>query len=370
MAVKLNPAVLSSDFALLLAGAGHAHLGVLRQWASQPQNRPSGRIALLSADAHAWYSGMLPGLLRGRYALDDCRIELAQLCAAAEVELIIGQACGLDPQQQQLQLSDAKALHYGYLSLNLGSLPALPEQSDSALELLAIKPFSAFIARWQHWQEQPQALAIIGGGAAGVELALALASQLPAIDLFSGATLLMGHPQALRQRALAHLARAGVRVHEQCRVDAVLDQQLLSAGQPVWQGTRAIVASGASPLPWLQQSGLGCDEQGFVRISASLQSSSHANVFAVGDCASLAATPHNGVYAVRQGPLLAHNLAACLQGKALKTHQPQRRALALLASGDGGALASWAGITGEGQWLGRWKDYLDQSFMRRHRLID
>jgi pyridine nucleotide-disulfide oxidoreductase family protein len=364
VAVKLT----SSHFELLLAGAGHAHLGVLRQWARQPQSRPGGRIGLLSADAHAWYSGMLPGLLGGRYTLDECRIELAALCTAANVELVIGQACGLDPQAKQLQLSDGQALHYAYLSLNLGSLPQLPKHCGSGLELLAVKPFSAFIARWQHWQAQPQALAIIGGGAAGVELALALAPQLPAISLLSAGVLLTGHPPALRTRALAHLARAGVSVREQCRIDEVLDKQLLSTGKPAWQGCRAIVASGASALPWLQGSGLACDEQGFVRIGASLQSTSHANIFAVGDCASLAHTPHNGVYAVRQGPLLAANLAALLAGLALQDFQPQRRALALLASGDGGALASWAGLTAEGRWLGRWKNHLDQRFMRRHRL--
>jgi pyridine nucleotide-disulfide oxidoreductase family protein len=363
MAVKLS----SAPFELLLAGAGHAHLGVLRLWASQPQTRPSGRIGLLNADAHAWYSGMLPGLLAGRYALDECRIDLRKLCAAAGVELIIGQACGLTPQFKQLHLSHTQTLDYGYLSLNLGSLPALPKHHGSGLELLAVKPFNAFIAQWQQWQAQPQGLAIIGGGAAGVELSLALAPQLPAVTLISAGSLLAGHPPALRQRALAHLRRAGVSVREQCRVDEALDQQLLCAGQVVWQGRRAIVASGASALPWLASSGLDCDKQGFVRIGATLQSSSHTSIFAVGDCASLANTPHNGVYAVRQGPVLAHNLAARLQGRALHTYQPQPRALALLACGDGSALASWAGITAEGRWLGRWKDYLDQSFMHRHR---
>lgn len=368
MAPQLNSNPLKAGFELLLVGAGHAHLGVLRQWASHPASRPRGQIALLSADAHAWYSGMLPGLLSGRYALDDCRIQLPALCAAANVELITGQACGLTPADKQLQVSDQQSLHYGCLSLNLGSLPQLPKQYGSGLQLLAVKPFSGFIAQWQQWQQQPQALAIVGGGAAGVELALALAPQLPAISLFSASRLLSGHPPALRQRALAHLSRAGVQVREQCRVDEVLDQQLLSAGQVVWHGQRAIVASGASALPWLQRSGVVCDEQGFVRIGATLQSSSHASIFAVGDCASLAHTPHNGVYAVRQGAVLAHNLAAHLQAQPLRTYRPQPRALALLATGDGGALASWAGLTSEGKLLGYWKDRLDQGFMQRHSL--
>ena len=359
---------ISEHFDLLLAGAGHAHLGVLRQWAVNQQPRPTGRIGLLSADAHAWYSGMLPGLLRGRYALEQCRIDLAELCAKAGIEPLLGQACGLSPQNQQLQLADGRQLPYRYLSLNLGSQPLAPKQYGSGLELLPIKPFSAFIARWQHWQLQPLPLAILGGGAAGVELALALGPQLPALSLLTAGKLLDAHPAALRQRALVHLAKAGVMVQEDCRIDAVRDQQLLSAGQVVWQGARAIVASGASALPWLHASGLACDSAGFVQITASLQSSSHPTVLAVGDCASLAHTPHNGVYAVRQGPVLAHNLAALSEQRPLTMYQPQRHALALLATGDGGALASWAGLTFEGKAFGYWKDYLDQGFMRRHRL--
>ena len=361
---------MNQGFDLLLAGAGHAHLGVLRRWAepSARHSRPTGRIGLLSADGHAWYSGMLPGLLSGRYQLAECRIELDALCRAAGVELLIGQATGLDSASQQLQLSDGRALDYSYLSLNLGSLPALPAQSGSGLELLPVKPFSAFIQGWQRWQAAPQALAILGGGAAGAELALAIAAKVPTVTLLTGSTLLSGHPPALRRRALKHLARRGVRVQEHCPVEAIVYEQLLSHGRSVWQGHRLIVASGASALPWLADSGLACDAQGFVQINPQLQSTSHSNVCAVGDCASLAHSPHNGVYAVRQGPVLAQNLTALLHGQPLQTFRPQRRALALLATGDGGALASWAGLTCEGSLLGHWKDHLDRGFIQRHRI--
>ncbi len=361
---------MSQSFDLLLAGAGHAHIGVLRRWAdpTAKASRPMGRIGLLSADGHAWYSGMLPGLLSGRYQLPECRIELDTLCRAAGVELLLGQATGLNSAGQQMQLSDGRVLSYRYLSLNLGSQPAMPTHSGNGLQLLAVKPFGASIHGWQRWQLAPQPLAILGGGAAGVELALALAQQLPSVSLLTGNTLLAGHPSALRQRALRQLARQSVKVREHCPVQAIVDEQLISHGQTVWHGVRAIVASGASALPWLADSGLACDAQGFVQINAQLQSSSHSNVFAVGDCASLANCPHNGVYAVRQGPVLAHNLTALLRGQALQAYKPQPRALALLATGDGGALASWAGLTGEGKLFGYWKDRLDRGFMQRHRL--
>ena len=349
---------------LLLVGAGHAHLGVLRLWAGG--QRPAGRTALICPEPYVWYSGMLPGLLAGRYSAGQCRIPLQPLCAAAGIEWVAAAVTALNADTRTLHLSSGEALQGRWLSLNPGSLPGSPAQEGAGMELLPVKPFPAFIARWQAWQRQPEPLAILGGGAAGVELALAMARQVPALALFSAAPLLAGHPPALRQRALRHLQAAGVQVHERCAVERICGNVLMTAGQPVWQGRRLILATGASPLPWLRESGLACDGKGFVTIAPTLQSLSHPQIFAAGDCASLANTPRNGVYAVRQGPVLAGNLAHALNGEALVDYQPQRHALALLADGQGGALLSWAGLTAEGVLLGRWKDWLDRRFMRRH----
>ncbi|MBF7729160.1 FAD-dependent oxidoreductase [Pseudomonas sp. N040] len=352
-------------FDLLLAGAGHAHLGVLRQWAQG--SRPRGRIALLSAGPQAWYSGMLPGLLGGRYAPADCCVALPALCAAAAVELLEGQLVGLDPQAGSVALASGERISATWLSLNLGAQVArLPAAADARLEQLPVKPFADFLAGWSRWQAAPQPLAILGGGAAGVELALALATRVPAVALLSAGPLLAGHPATLRQRALRHLARAGVSVREGVAVESIQGDCLLAGRQPAWRGTRVILATGASAWPWLRACGLACDAQGFVTVAPTLQSLSHPRVFAAGDCASLPGTLRNGVYAVRQGPLLAANLAAALHGRRLHAFVAQRHALALLADGRGGALLSWAGLSAEGRWLGWWKDRLDRAFIRRH----
>ena len=354
----------NAPFDLLLAGAGHAHLGVLRLW--RAGQRPAGRIALVSEGPYAWYSGMLPGLLAGRYRPQQCRIALEPLCAAAGVELLQGRLVGLEAASNSISLENAEGYAARWLSLNLGSQPQAPTTTDISLALLPVKPFAAFLQGWSEWQKAPQSLAILGGGAAGVELALALGRQVPQLTLLSNSPLLNGHPPALRRRALRHLAAAGVQVMEGVAVDAIQGDSLLVAGQPVWRGGRVILATGASASPWLRESGLDNDARGFVRIGPTLQSLSHHHVFAVGDCASLPATPRSGVYAVRQGPLLAANLAAALASQPLQKYQPQRQALALLADGQGGALLSWAGLTAEGKWLGRWKDRLDRRFMALH----
>ena len=353
-----------TKFDLLLAGAGHAHLGVLRLW--RGDQRPAGRIGLISAGPYAWYSGMMPGLLAGRYRPEQCRIALAEVCAAAGVELLEGNLQGLDPATNSVWLESEQRYSANWLSLNLGSQPLVPAISESSLALLPVKPFSAFLEGWNEWQKNPQALAILGGGAAGVELALALAGQVPQLTLLSNARLLNGHPPALRRRVLRHLATAGVQVVEGMAVDAIQGDRLLAGGQVAWRGARVILATGASAFDWLRESGLVTDPRGFVRIGQTLQSLSHPHVFAVGDCASLPATPRSGVYAVRQGPVLAANLQAALSNQPLQDYQPQRKALALLADGQGGALLSWSGLTAEGKWLGWWKDRLDRSFMQLH----
>lgn len=353
-----------SHYDLILIGAGHAHLGVLRRWALV--ERPPGRIALLSAGHDAWYSGMLPGLLAGRFSADDCRIELAPLCRAAKVELIVAEAQGLSAAQQQVELADGRTLGANWLSLNVGGQVAQPPQQGAGMQLLAVKPFADFLAGWQAWQAEPQPLAILGGGAAGVELALALADQVPQLALFCAGKLLAGHNAGLHLRALGHLRQRGVQVRENCPIERVDEDCLISGEVPVWRGQRLLLASGAQALPWLAQSGLSCDQGGFVQIGSSLQSLSHPQLFAVGDCASLPGARKSGVYSVRQAPVLAANLNAVLRDLPLRTYRPQRQSLALLATGDGGALLGWHSWSAGGQFYGRWKDYLDRGFIRRH----
>lgn len=359
---------MTERFDLLLVGGGHAHLGVLRQWLEQspPAGLPGRRIGLLNPEPYAWYSGMLPGLLAGRYQPEQCRVPLQGLCRASGVELVSGSVASLQAQTGELTLEDGRQLAANWLSLNVGSLPkALPTESAD-MQVLPVKPFGTFLDTWQHWQVSPKPLAILGGGPAGVELALAMAPGVPQLTLISAGSLLAGHPPKLRERARRHLAKAGVPVQEGVAVDALRGDSLWVGERQVWSGPRLILATGASPLPWLASTGLACDAQGFIRIGATLQSESHPQIFAAGDCASLNHTLRNGVYAVRQGPVLAFNLAAALSGQPLRAYVPQRRALALLADGQGGALLSWSQLTAEGRWLGRWKDYLDRSFIHRH----
>ncbi|MBJ7545877.1 pyridine nucleotide-disulfide oxidoreductase, partial [Pseudomonas sp. OA3] len=134
---------MNGQFDLLLAGAGHAHLGVLRLWMSG--QRPKGRIGLISPGPYAWYSGMLPGLLTGRHRAEQCRIPLQALCAAAGVELLQGQVERLDSSARCVELADGRQYSATWLSLNLGSIPKAPQVGESLLDILPVKPFDSFL---------------------------------------------------------------------------------------------------------------------------------------------------------------------------------------------------------------------------------
>lgn len=360
-----------SNQSLVLAGAGHAHLVAIRRWISDGYRPPAGTL-LLSPTPQAWYSGMMPGLVAGRFAPEQCAIELAPLCQACGIALVIGTIAELDADSRVLRLDDGRELGYTHLSLNVGSVPPQPEHTDGSVLMVPAKPFAAFNRHWQAWRERSDTLrlAVLGGGPAAFELAVALRRSLPMAELtlICGGRLLEGQAAGVGKRARQLLNKRGIMLLQDTRIDRICDGFLMSGKRQVKTAGALVVATGAGPQPWQAPSGLACDDRGFVQVSATLQSRSHANVLASGDCASLPGAPHSGVYAVRQGSTLVDNIPALLQDRPLADYQPQPRALVLMATADGGALLSYGRWSGSGRLLGKWKDHLDLGFMQRHRL--
>ena len=352
---------------LVLVGAGHAHLVSLRHWVIQGYRAPAGSL-MINPEPQAWYSGMMPGLIAGRFQPEQCQVPLAGLCASVGVELVCSKLSGLNADTGLLELADGQSIQFDTLSLNSGAVAPTPFEHDQSLQLLGAKPFPGFIHQWQSWRSNPpRQLAILGGGAAGFELAVALRISLPdtLLNLFSSRTLLSGHPPRLARLARARLKHAQVTLHENQPIDSITDGQLYVQSSAVLQPQAVILATGTAAPAWQRRCGLDCDADGFIRINPQLQSLSHPNIFASGDCASLPDTPHSGVYAVRQGGVLGDNLMAQIKGTALKTYQPQPSALALLACADGSALLSYGSLATEGRLAGKLKDWLDLRFMRQ-----
>ena len=316
---------------LVLAGAGHAHAVALRAFAAR---RPQFDITVVAPEASVLYSGMLPGVAAGHYRPDECAIDFARLARAAGAEFLRDAVAGLDAAARTLRLESGGSVSYEQLSLNVGSAVAAPPGA------LTVKPFAAFLDAVRH---APR-VAVIGAGAGGVEIAMALRHRGAAVTLSTDRFAFEGR---VARRISAALGRTGV----EFRIGPP------GEGVQVW-------ASGARAYPWLKESGLAADAAGFVLVDATLRSVSHPEVFAAGDCATLRDAPHpkSGVYSVRHGPVLARNLAG---GR--REYAPQPRQLALLTCGGRYAIASWGAFSAEGAWAWRWKDWIDRRWIARFR---
>lgn len=363
---------------LVLAGAGHAHAQVLLEWARAPLS--GVELVVVSPQALAPYSGMVPGWLAGSYRLDEMVIHFPALCAAAGARWVTAEVVSLDPARRQLALSNGDALGYDLLSLNVGST-LRPPPGDGA-RMLAMRPLSALPAAYEavlaDWSRGPSGrpwiVTAVGGGAAGVESLLAVLARLRNLRpdrpvhgglVTSGAQLLPGLSAPARRVAQRTLARAGVTVQ---LGSGWCDAIGRSSDLVLW-------ATGAEAHDWqrdpTRRSGLAVSAQGFVQVDQQLRSVSHPDVFAVGDCAhwqrGAHALPKAGVIAVRMGPVLSNNLRAALDGAAdSHPYRPQRQFLVLLATGDRRAIASRGPFGASGSWAWRWKDFIDRRFIARY----
>ncbi|MSQ59864.1 MAG: hypothetical protein EXR36_09560 [Betaproteobacteria bacterium] len=358
---------------ILLLGGGHAHVEVLRRFRESPV--PGARIALVSPGKHTAYSGMLPGWVAGHYRREECHIGLAELCGP-DTEFHQSAARHIDPAAMRVFCEDGSEHAYDILSVDVGSVSALGSIEGATAIGIRTKPVDAFLQQVGALARRSpgeQRFVIVGGGAAGVELSLALRHRLGAERadfhlVTSSNELLDGH--GVLAKKLMHRALGPVTVHLNKHVIRASEDRLhfrdgttLPFGTIVW-------ATGAAAPSWLAATGLALDERGFILVSENLRSLSHDNVFAAGDVASMRSRdyPKSGAYAVRQGPPLAENLRRALQGQPLLRYEPQRWALALIGTGPRHAVASWGPAAWSGDWVWRWKDAIDRRFMERYRL--
>lgn len=358
---------------LVLLGGGHSHLAVLKSLGDAPL--PDARLTLVSSERYTPYSGMLPGLIAGHYDYQQCHVDLQRLARYARAAFVEMEAVALNAAERQLLLADGRRVDYDILSMNIGSTPpafGIPGVQEHAIPA---KPIEALLPAWEALRARAaglKRLALVGGGAAGVELLLAMQYRLrrdgavPGFDLITDTPfVLQSHNLRARRMLQRILEERGVRVHVGRKVAAVGPRRVVLEGGAEVAADAVFWATGAAPSPWLRTSGLRTDAGGFVAVDPCLQSESHAGVFAAGDCASVSGQPRprSGVFAVRQGAPLAANLRRALAGQALAAYVSPPHALALISAGGKYAVATRNAWALQGAWVWRWKDWLDRRFV-------
>lgn len=360
---------------LLLLGGGHAHVHVLKALADHPVR--DTRITLVSPYERQVYSGMLPGWIARHYTLDQCVIPLAPLAERAEAGFLQTSAIALDLNTRRVQLANGETLGFDVLSIDTG-----PVQNDAILGSkeygIAVRPIESFITAVQRIEQQvfdnasagrTSRIVFCGAGAAGIELALALEARFRASKTeFALVSMANTLPGRVGPRLARHLLARHVKLYPGKTVTRIGSSFVqLTDGQTL-DADFVIVSTGSTAARWPLDAGLACNPGGFIRVNDFLQSVSHPFVFAAGDCADMEGHPRpkSGVYAVRAGPPLAHNLRKFLFDNPMKRYAPQKKSLYLISTGGRHAIGSWGNWSWEGDWVWTWKDHIDRAFMRRY----
>jgi selenide,water dikinase len=356
---------------LLLVGAGHAHLEILRRQILTPL---PVELTLVAPSPYHHYSGMVPGYVQGTYTEDEISFRIPALVAKAGGRFVQARAAGVEPGRRIVRLDQGPGIGYDLVSFAVGSNTAGIEAPDVAPHAQRIKPISQATELRRRARElaAESAVAVVGGGAAGVEIALALAAVVtsPRITILeSGAEILDGYSGRCRRWVRQILSRRGIAVRTGCRVAAVgADAAELESGEAV-PSRLTVWLTGAVAWPIFHGSGLPLDERGFLLIDDALRSVGNPRVFAVGDCGTLAShprTPKAGVYAVREAPVLWESLKVAVLGGDPPRYTPQESFLSLLNTADGRAFLRWKGIASHSRWAWRLKDRIDRRFMARY----
>ena len=371
---------------IVLIGGGHSHVVVLKHFGMQPE---SGlRLTVICTDVHTPYSGMLPGYVSGHYSYDDVHIDLARLAVFAGARLYRDEVIGIDRVAQKVLCRNRPPVAYDYVSINIGSTPRLSGVTGADAFATPVKPITRFNQRWLALLSRVQAhtqgvlrIAVVGAGAGGVELLLSmqyrlrqelqargLSPDLLEFVLLSAAEqILPTHNARVRHKFSAVLAERRVQVHLNAEVTRVEHGMLHCADGTAVPADEIMWVTQAGGAAWLQGTGLALNEGGFLQVNDQLQSITDPKVFAVGDIAAMQNYPLEkaGVFAVRMGPPLAKNLRLSLQGRSLQAYRPQSSWLALISTGNKYAVASRGALGFWGDWVWRWKDWIDLRFMRK-----
>jgi selenide,water dikinase len=371
---------------IALLGAGHTHSHILRMWGMAPV--ADAQLVCISDAGQATYSGMLPGTLAGLYPPEAMQIDLVRLCRSVGSVLVRDEVIGLDVDQQALLFRERPPLHFDVLSIGIGSVPDRSMLAGDDDGVLAIKPMQTFLDRFSEAvsggsKTDPAKLrvVIVGGGVAGVEIALALpgwfrthhrTSPFEIVLLDGNTQLARGVTMAAARMAQQELSRQAVQVELGDPVKSLGDHRVVLASGRTMDFDLAILATSAAPPPLVGKLNLPLDTHGFLQTSATLQSTSNQPIFAVGDTGTIVGNhgPKAGVYAVRQGPFLWKNIGRLIHGEPLVAYRPQKKFLKLLSLGDRRAIASYQGLGFglgfKGGWCWKWKDGIDRRFMKKY----
>ncbi len=367
---------------LLLIGGGHAHMVTLANLKSFIDK--GYEVSVIQPSDYHYYSGMGPGMLGGTYHPDDIRFATRKVVEHQGATFILDKAVAIDPKKQLVRLENSnQEVGYDVLSCNAGSYVPRDTISTESPEIFTAKPIESLLAAQQIIlslsNKRSIHVAIVGGGPSSIEIAGNVeqlgrrqAVHKLQISLYAGRELMSSKPNKIRQLARASLTRRGVKVVEGTYVKKIEPGQISLENGTTYPADVIFPAVGVKPSPIFTRSGLPTGPDGGLLVNRYLQSTGYPNIFGGGDCIYFEPEPLDkvGVYAVRQNPVLHHNLMASLAGGDLQSFDPGGDYLLIYNLGsDEGIFCKWSFIFAGGLAF-HIKDYIDRKFIKKFQFME
>lgn len=371
-----------SEGSIVLLGGGHSHVVALLKLAKTIKNGQifNKELILVSDQTHSPYSGMLPGVIAGHYQADEAFINLAHFCKKLGVRFITASVGEVDTENQQLILDNGSTIDYGLLSINIGARTNIDAIDGASISGVTVKPIDQLLAAIEQFTSSLSAddnktLSVVGGGVASIEVILALVyrfKQFPNLKfrlISQSPTLLEEHNPSVRKTIQNILRKANIELISDTKIMSITDDQLITEQNTIENNNFIIWCNGVVGHEFFNNTNIDVNPLGFINVNAHLQSHSHPNIFASGDCSNFTPSPlaKSGVYAVRSGDIIADNIINKLCNKPLREFTPQKQFLCLISTGRQYAVASKGGFSISGRWVWKWKNLIDQRFVQQFR---
>ncbi len=363
---------------LVLIGGGHAHMTALLN-IDQLTSR-GHQVTLVSPSPNHYYSGMGPGLLGGFYAPSQVRFHVGTMAEERGAKFVQDTAVKVDPRGKTIHLKSGRSISYDVASFNTGSDVQLTPLVNGTDNVIPVKPvlnlYKARTTLLQEVESRDLELIVIGGGPAGVEISANLWRLLrgkphqTTITLVAGGELLRNTPERVRTLARKSLLDKRIRLLTGGRAEKIENGIVTLSDRSCLDYDFAFLATGITPSALFRDSALPIGADGGLLVNNFLQCTEFPDLFGGGDCISHKDCPlaKVGVYAVRQNPVLFHNLAAKLEDTPLRPFDPGPPYMLILNMGDSRGILWKRSLTLNGRLSFLLKDYIDRRFMKKYQV--
>lgn len=364
---------------VILVGAGHAHLAMIKQ--AHALRAMGAELLLINPGPAVYYSATSIQMLSGAAEPQQVRLPVAELIERGGGEFLAARVDKIDAEDREIWAA-GRRFEFDLASVDIGSGVRLPSALAGA-NALTVKPFENLLEARRRVEATLAGagrshVVVVGAGPAGVEVSLAAlalarrmgrAGRLRLSLIEQSDRILPELPDKAQAAGFDALTAAGAEIILSHRATRYDDAVITTDGGVERQADLLLYAGPPRVGPLLSESHLPTAPDGSLRVEPTLQAVGYPHLLGGGDCIRLEQGPalqRIGVYAVREGEVLLENVRRLLAGKPLGDYRPQEQFLQILNLADGRALA----VRGQRVYIGRgamWlKRWLDWRFVRTY----